>query len=103
MNISQLKLRRDKFDDVDSDDDDDNDDNNNNNNNNNKEYWKSKKLETNDLSAYNVKTCYICYKQTYAKIYGWWKFETQRTERVLQMIKRMQRSAANFKSNTTKM
>jgi len=33
MNISQLKLRSEKFDD--DDDDDDDDDNNNNNNNNN--------------------------------------------------------------------
>ena len=34
------------------------------------------------------------------KIYGWWKFDTEITERVLQRIKRMQRSAANFKSST---
>ena len=34
MNISQLKLRSEKFDDDDDDDDDDNNNNNNNNNNN---------------------------------------------------------------------
>ena len=32
MNISQLKVRSEKFDDYDDDDDDDDDDNNNNNN-----------------------------------------------------------------------
>ena len=31
---------------------------------------KSKELQTSDLSAYNVQTYYICYKQTYAKKYG---------------------------------
>ena len=31
---------------------------------------KSKELQNRDLSAYNVQTYYICYKQTYAKIYG---------------------------------
>jgi len=34
VNISQLKLRSEKFDDDDDDDDDDNNNNNNNNNNN---------------------------------------------------------------------
>ena len=48
----------------------------NKNNNNNlsytkeREYWKSKELQTSDLSAYNVQTYYICYKQTYAKTQG---------------------------------
>ena len=43
MNISQLKLRSEKFDD---DDDDDDDDDNNNNNNNNNTFFYSVKLES---------------------------------------------------------
>ena len=31
---------------------------------------KTKELQTCDLFAYNIQTYYVCYKQTYAKIYG---------------------------------
>ena len=32
--------------------------------------WKSKEIQTCDLSAYDIQTYYIYYKQTHAEIYG---------------------------------
>ena len=46
-----------------------------------RKYWKSKEFETCDLFAYNIQTHYINHKQTYAKIYGWWKFDAKKKNR----------------------
>ena len=53
-----------------------------------REYWKSKELQACDPFAYNIQTHDIYYKQAYAQIYGWWKFDAKRAERVQQRIKR---------------
>jgi len=59
-------------------------------------YWKSKELQACDMSAYDIQTYYISYKQTHAEIYGYLKFATKRKGAAVEQ------KDADFKSNTTR-